>query len=289
MSAFPGSVQSAITISTVFVTQTLNPTETPVISTLTQTPSVTNSPTSMPPEILDAKGLSMIFVPSGEFIMGSEKPYNNAKPIHQVYLNDFYIDVYEVTNAQYKSCVDAGECSPPYDFSAYNNPNYYSNSEFDNFPVLYVNWFQAVSYCNWREARLPTEAEWEKSARGPESWEYPWGNNFSYVDVSLYANGYSTHGTVAVGSYENGKSAYGLYDMAGNVREWVSSLYMPYPYVFDDGREDLESSDSRGVRGGSWNYTGDRILTTYKRYALSPTMRPRLVSVVPRMHHNAPT
>jgi formylglycine-generating enzyme required for sulfatase activity len=202
----------------------------------------------------------MVLVPAGEFIMGNE----DDNGISTVYLDAYYIDKYEVTNISYKTCVDVDVCKQPAPIASGQPPSNYGNPDFDNHPVVYVNWYMAKTFCEWRSARLPTEAEWEKSARGIEGLTYPWGNEFNGNSVNFceknclfdwankeYDDGYID--TAPVGSYEDGKSPYGAYDMAGNVWEWVSSLYKPYPYDASDGRENLDSSLDRVVRGGGWD------------------------------------
>jgi formylglycine-generating enzyme required for sulfatase activity len=124
------------------------------------------------------------------------------------------MDVYEVTNALYKVCVEARVCLPP-QYAAHFN-----DSKYANHPVVYVDWNMAKTYCEWRGARLPTEAEWEKAARGTDGRIYPWGKG----NGKTFAN-YGSSNISAVGSYEKGKSPYGMYDMAGNVSEWVADWY----------------------------------------------------------------
>ncbi|MBK8782163.1 MAG: SUMF1/EgtB/PvdO family nonheme iron enzyme [Anaerolineales bacterium] len=117
----------------------------------------------------------MVYVPAGEFTMGSD---DSDAPIHTVYLDAFWIDQTEVTNKQYKACVDAGTCEPPSNTSSDTHPSYYGNPEFDNYPVIYVNWDKANRYCKvWTGTggSLPTEAQWEKAARGTDARTYPWG------------------------------------------------------------------------------------------------------------------
>jgi formylglycine-generating enzyme required for sulfatase activity len=164
-------------------------------------------------------------------------------------LPSFYIDKYEVTNKLYRTCVDKGECTQPHSLSSSTRADYFENPEFDDYPVIFVTWQQAKTYCAWRNALLPSEAQWEKAARGTTEYIYPWGNE---IDGS-YANydGAFRRDTSKVGSYETGKSMYGVYDMVGNVWEWVSSLYMPYPYRVDE-RENPNTPGERVVRGGSW-------------------------------------
>lgn len=233
--------------STSIFTETSEPSVTPT-KKLTLTPISTLTLTPLPSEITDDKGSSMMFVPAGEFKMGANNGRDNEQPVHQVFLEAFYIDKYEVTNMQYKACVNAGGCEP------LSNELYYNQARYADHPVTFVNWYTAKTYCSWREARLPTEAEWEKAARGSNELAYPWGDTIdcSYANYRG-ANGHCVGDSTSVGSYEGGKSVYGVYDMAGNAMELVSSVYADYPYNANDGREGLNVSSLRVIRGGSWN------------------------------------
>jgi len=191
-------------------------------------------------------GMILMYVPAGEFTMGSNSGNDDEKPVNTVNVDAFWIDQTEVTNAMYAKCVDVGECVAPSDTSNFNNSSYAKH------PVVYVDWNQANAYCSWAERRLPTEAEWEKAARGTDGRTYPWGEGID-CNKANYQSG-CVGGTAPVGSYESGKSPYEVYDMAGNVWEWVSSLYRAYPYAVNDGREKLSTIDSRVLRGGSWYY-----------------------------------
>jgi serine/threonine-protein kinase len=216
-----------------------------------------------------------VYVPAGEFLMGSvdaeaKQTTSGGRaypeiPQHTVYLDAYWIDKYEVTTAQYALCVAAGACQPPFNTAAYTYANYYGNPEYANYPVIWVSWYMARDYCTWAGRRLPSEAEWEKAARGTDGRKYPWGNEpvngerANSCDVSCtrsianpnYDDGYPD--VAPVGSYPAGASPYGALDMAGNVWEWTSTLVQPYPYAAADGREDQQAVGERVWRGGPWS------------------------------------
>ena len=220
--------------------ETATPTST---STSTRTPTPT--PTTPP----------MVYVPAGDFLMGSSDSDpdagDNEKPQHTVYLDAFWIDRTEVTNAQYARCVAAGACDPP-PTSSYTRGSYYGNPAYDDYPVIYMSWFRADAYCRWAGKRLPTEAEWEKAARGTDGRIYPWGN--ASPDAACANYGSNVGDTTAVGSYPAGASPYGALDMAGNVAEWVADwydkdYYAVSPYANPTGPS---SGTERVLRGGCW-------------------------------------
>ena len=253
-----------------------SPTEEPappteIIPSATVTvPAITSTPTEVPipEEITDEKGVPMRLVPEGEFTMGSDETNDaGARPAHTVYLDAFYMDKYEVTNEMYALCADAIECRKPLSSDSPTRTTYYDNPVFANYPVLHVDWSMAAAYCEWRGARLPTEAEWEKAARGTDARIYPWGD--TAPDCS-YANGPGCVGdTVPVDQYDKNVSPYGIYGMAGNVMEWTSSLFKFYPYDPTDGREDSDARGERIARGGAWHNFG-RNARTDTRYELDP-------------------
>ncbi len=177
-----------------------------------------------------------------------------------------------MTNAAYKRCVDDGECAPPEQSSSYLRDSYYNNFKFDEYPVIYVNWNMAKTYCEWRGDRLPTEAEWEKAARGTDGRTYPWGENMDCKKVNFfYTYGCATD-TTKVGSYLKGVSPYGLYDMAGNVWEWVNDWYGStyYQNSLSSNPLGLVSGQYRVLRGGSWDARVGYVRTSY-RYKNVPT------------------
>ncbi|MEW5940486.1 MAG: SUMF1/EgtB/PvdO family nonheme iron enzyme [Chloroflexota bacterium] len=234
------------------------PTATLELPTATGEPTDTPhppSPTSVPAEIVDAKNVPMRLVPAGEFTMGSDDTGDlGVRPAHTVYVDAFYMDTYEVTNERYDACVYAIECRKPLQEGSATHTTYFSNPVFANYPVIFVDWKMAKAYCEWRGARLPTEAEWEKAARGADARLYPWGND---KPDCLFGNFAGCVGdTTPVDQHVKGASIYGIYGLAGNVWEWTSSLFGFYPYDADDGREDPKAVGERVARGGAWNGFG---------------------------------
>lgn len=236
---------------------------------LTTTPELTQP--AIPPTselgvdstiISDKDGMTLLYVPAGEFIMGSDSGASNQKQPHPVDLHAFWIDKTEVTNKMYIDCVNASRCEAPSNTSSFRRLSYFGNSKYDNYPVIFVNWNMAKTYCEWVDRRLPTEAEWEKAARGADGQVYPWGNQ--PPDNNLLNYDFVMGDIAEVGKFPKGASSYGALDMAGNAWEWVSSLYKQYPYSATDGREDLSVSGDRVLRGGAWNSNGNFIRSTYR-------------------------
>jgi formylglycine-generating enzyme required for sulfatase activity len=193
----------------------------------------------------------MVYVPAGEFEMGSPEGYRDEQPVHTVALDSFWIDRTEVTNAQYALCVGDGVC----DEAGFVND---ADLNGDDYPVVGVSWYDANIYCSWVDARLPTEAEWEYAARGPEGHIYPWGNEDPTCDLAQYRG--CSGETVPVGSLPDGASWCGALDLAGNVWEWVADWYDRDYYERSPSRNPLgpEEGDMKVLRGGSWgNDPGD--------------------------------
>ncbi|MGI6259010.1 MAG: formylglycine-generating enzyme family protein [Anaerolineaceae bacterium] len=215
--------------------------------------------------------MEMVYVPEGMFIMGSDDGELNERPIRQVYVDAFWIDKYEVTNAQYELCVADGACAKPNNDRSHTRVNYYGNPEYADHPVVFVDWYQANSYCEWAGGRLPTEAEWEKAARGPEGNLYPWGNDDANCSLANYNQGSYDQpnscvgDTSQVGSYPEGASYYGVMDMAGNVWEWVNDWYGPYDATDTINPTGPDSEqDYKVIRGNSWYNVGSDIRSSYR-------------------------
>ena len=224
----------------------------------------------------------MVLIPAGEFQMGSDNGATNERPAHTVYLDAFYMDTHEVTNAEYKAFVDANpewqkeNIPPAFHDGVYLRlweGNTYPEGKADH-PVIYVSWYAAMAYAEWAGKRLPTEAEWEKAARGGLNGKaYPWGDT---VDETC-ANYTRYHNApIAVGQYP--PNGYGLYDMAGNISEWCLDEYDPDFYVtaprenlFPNGtiKATIENfknvkDKNRVLRGGCWSDNGLLLRITYR-------------------------
>lgn len=276
----------------------------PPTATSTSTPTYTPSPTPLPqPEIgsvlqSEADGMMMVFIPQGTFMQGSSEDeidlafqeclafwerctrdmFEDEYPRHEVELDAYWLDQTEVTVAMYLRCVEEGECLEPAVKGYFAFSGYLSDPQYQDYPINYVNWQDAQTYCSWVGRRLPTEAEWEQAARGPESWNYPWGNSnvtsglLNYRDINFFGvfidraadDGYRR--MAPVGSYPEGVSYYGALDLAGNATEWVADWYQSYP------GGDLSASDNFGqservYRGGSYYSILSEVRSAYRSSA----------------------
>jgi len=274
--------------------------------TITLTPTSTPTPTPLPKPMIgsvlqsDVDGMKMVFIPGGTFLQGSteeeidlifeeckafyencnQEPFEVEFPQHEVDLDPFWIDQTEVTIGTYLKCVADGSCLEPAPRGYYAYAGYFDNPEYENYPVIFINWQDASDYCAWAGRRLPTESEWELAARGTEGWQYPWGNSpvrgdlVNYRDINyagvyndlLQDDGYNR--LAPVGSYPDGASFYGALDMAGNVWEWVSDWYDLYPGG-NPNASDLFGQKERVIRGGAWDIFFPELRSPY-RYSAEP-------------------
>jgi eukaryotic-like serine/threonine-protein kinase len=259
------------------------PTQAEIIAPASTEPDVTDGPpptteptATLQPTVLPATttqhGVPMTLVDEGTFLMGSkiDEGYPRERPQHEVFLAAYYIDQTEVTNLFYHECVDAGACVVPEFTNSPSQFDYYEGEFYQNYPVIYLSWHEANTYCKWRGGHLPTEAQWEKAAR----WDAANGVSrlFPWEAPSLdpvYAN-YGRFGaeTTEVGTYTRGLSPYGLADMAGNVAEWVYDWYQDNFYEVTTLENPIgpESSEFKVVRGGSYDSDGSAVSTTFRDY-----------------------
>jgi formylglycine-generating enzyme required for sulfatase activity len=217
----------------------------------------------------------MALIPAGCFDMGDhfDEGSPNELPVHNVCItSDFYMDVHEVTNAEYAACVSGGGCTTPSSSSSITRGSYYGNQTYDNFPVIYVSWNQATAYCAWAGKRLPTEAEWEYAARGGLAGKrYPWGDGISGTDANYMFSGDPWESDTSEVEYY-AANGYGLYDMAGNVWEWVNDWYQSDYYSSSPANDPPgpASGTYRVLRGGGWSDGLSYILRVADRNNTNP-------------------
>ena len=244
-----------------------NPTATDIQPTSTLPPTSTRTPIPIPTKTLIPASstpdirtifwitdhMKLLYVPAGRFQMGSDSGSENERPSHTVYLDEFWIDESEVTVHMYSLCVKAKVCKEPGNKSSALYANYYGSPDFENYPVIHVDWNMAKTYCEWAGRRLPTEAEWEKAARGEQSLTYPWGNEEPNPRLLNFDD--QKGDVTAIGSYPNGASPYGVLDMAGNAWEWVADWYRETYYANSPDANPLgpRSGQEHVLKGGSWH------------------------------------
>jgi formylglycine-generating enzyme required for sulfatase activity len=249
----------------------------------------------------------MVPVPQGEFTMGASKEQQeavrrfgfstgwlehiaasvlSAEPPHRIYLDSFYIDTYEVTNGRYRTFVEeTGHPSPTF----WTSPHLSHREQ----PVVGVSWYDGVAFCQWLGKRLPTEAEWEKAARGPLALAYPWGDAWDPIrlrsadvlagrsldDFAAWSQwlrdtppSTSVVGPAIVGSYREGASPYGAMDMAGNVWEWVADWFDPSYYAEspESNPAGPEQGERKVLRGGGWDVPRVAAYTWFREYFMGP-------------------
>jgi iron(II)-dependent oxidoreductase len=224
----------------------------------------------------------LVRVPAGSFLMGSNDGPEDERPQHQVTVGEFFIDRTPVTNGQFALFLNA--VGP----KGRNGERYFDTDDADarihrrvdqwlaekgseNHPVVEASWHGAAAYCAWAGKRLPTEAEWEKAARGTDGRKYPWGNEPPDRSRAHFGAGWNDF--KPIGSFPKGASPYGVLDLAGNGWEWVSSAYVAYPYNPRDGREDLTREQVRGTRGGGQDSSPEELTTTHRGRHVSRNFR----------------
>lgn len=241
--------------------------------------------------------MDMVFVPGGQYTMGSTTEevdfavavcnefvanclpewFNDEMPAHPVSLTSYWIDRTEVTNGQFAACVAAGACAQPTSNVSVTRSSYYGDAAFTAYPVLNVTADDANAYCTWVGAQLPTEAQWEYAARGPQNLRYPWGNEFdgsrlNYCDANCgyswmdpaFNDGFDD--TAPVGSFPTGASWCGALDLAGNAWEWVADYNGPYPTEAVADPAGPMSGEMRVIRGGSWDHERCDVRSAYRTW-----------------------
>jgi iron(II)-dependent oxidoreductase len=230
----------------------------------------------MSPSIRSTK--AMVLIPEGAFTMGSDIGAIDERPKHKVFVNSFFIDVLPITNAEFAAYLNSQGLRNQQGETFYDDDDndarihlhgleWKADNGFAMHPVNEVSWVGARDYCHWLKKRLPTEAEWEKAARGTDGRKYPWGNSKPTNKQALYDAAFNS--SAPVDSFADGASPYGILDMAGNQWEWVSSAYQPYPYRADDGRENPNFGPIRSTRGGGHDSSEEEITTTQRGRNLS--------------------
>lgn len=225
----------------------------------------------------------MVLIPAGEFLMGAEDGLQDARPMHRVYLSSYWLDMYQVTNARYRQCVEGGGCTAPKDRKEFDDPQKAQH------PVINITWNQARSFCQWQGKRLPTEAEWEKAARGTDGRRYPWGNDEEVVK-SRVKNGElrtGANGTEPVGRQAAPASPYGVFELVGSVSQWVKDWYAEDFYQTSSARD--PQGPARGsfrvLRGGEWNEKPPDLRASYRGWDevtyWGPTVGARCAEDVP--------
>ena len=225
---------------------------------------------------------NMLRIPAGPFLMGRDDGPADERPQHRIGLPEFSIDRLPVTNAQFAHFIESkgvGGATGERWYDTDDNDarihrrdgKWQADTGFENHPVVEASWFGAAAYCGWSGKRLPTEAEWEKSARGTDGRKFPWGNEPPDRTRAHFSGGWND--LRPVGSFPKGASPYGVLDLAGNGWEWVSSAYLPYAYNASDGREDSKRPQVRVTRGGGHDSPAEELTTTHRGGHVSRNFR----------------
>jgi formylglycine-generating enzyme required for sulfatase activity len=259
----PTEILPSLTATKLPPTKTPLPTATEVPPTNTLQPTATPQPTVLPEAIEDSHGVPMVLVPAGEFYMGADDDQVAAMPRHAVYLDDYYIDVFEVTQTRYKECLETGGCE-----LTVGTGELLNRPVWDEHPMMDITWYDAQEYCEWRGGSLPTEAQWEKAARGTDERRYPWGNEPVTCERARY--GECGWMTAPVGSHPAGISPYGVHDMAGNAWEFVYDWYDRDYYKVSPAENPTGPESDTGwksERGGAWFYEAGLMSSVWRNHA----------------------
>ena len=221
---------------------------------------------------------AMALVSGGDFIMGSNNGPDDEKPQHTIFIKLFFLDILPVSNADFAKFLNYQGLQNKLGEILYDHQDddarihrrdsvWQADLTYALHPVNEVSWVGAREYCAWVNKRLPTEAEWEKAARGIDGRKYPWGSEAPNTKLALFGASYNS--SARVDAFPDGASPYGILDMAGNQWEWVSSIYQPYPYKADDGRENQNAGPMRSTRGGGHDSNPEEISATHRGRFLS--------------------
>ncbi len=216
----------------------------------------------------------VFLVQAGAFWMGRDDGAPEEAPLHRVYVRDFWIERHKVTNAEFAAFLNekglrssSGERRFDHDDADarihLRDGTWMADAGFERHPVVEVSWYGARDFCAWRGRRLPSEAEWEKAARGDDRRPYPWGGEAPSPERAVFGRPYNA--TDATDAHPTGKSPYGVEDLLGNVREWTATVFRPYPYRHDDGRESFTGAGEVVVRGGSHDDPVETLRVTMRR------------------------
>lgn len=274
--SFPPAAGLAVAAMLVYVLSSVSYAAKDSVVSPPKTPVTVDAPNGVA-----ARGGPMIGIEAGCFVMGGNAGDDDEKPPHRVCLDSYYIDIYEVTNANYDLCSAVGECPVAH----YHDGTCYVTGESDwrsdrtvapdfmkpDHPAVCIDYEQAANFCKWAGKRLPTEAEWEYAARGPDGRIYPWGDEPPTCRLAVMddgGRGCTAQTTAAVGSRPDGASPFGLFDMAGNAWEWVADWYEADYYTASPERNppgpESSSQGKRVFRGGSWYNTAHTLRSTYR-------------------------
>jgi len=241
-------------------------------------PPVTPTATPYTTHTSSKDGMPQVFVPTGSVRMGGLDVHADSDelPDHIVQVKAFWLDQLEVTNGMYALCWQSGVCRAPQKFSSNTRTSYFDNPDFKDYPVIQVTWLDAKNYCEWAGRRLPTEAEWERAARGDDFRTFPWGDEPPSATYANFNN--LIRDTSRVGSYQAGASPFGAFDMAGNVWEWVMDIYDPHYYASSPqndptGPEQTVSNFAHVIRGGSYQDAWVDLRVSNRGYELGPNPR----------------